>query len=626
MTPLSEREHEVAQILLAAVSGEASQEDLEKLAGMVAEDRALLSFVVDFMNQESWLIWHRIKCSTGDSWEDLQDEITRLAQSTNMLVRSDTDPDESSKAKTDDVVQQENKKTAFVPIPFPIGLLLRESRIYFAIAAVLLLSVGMFLGLALSEWQASDRYIPPEVARNDKLSDEGLAADYAVRYVRGTACFWNQAEGRNLYTDHQFRLGEALNLLQGIAELHFDLPDGFASLQIEGPAGLVLTESHGASLSHGKFTVDVHSKLESLPLDTPAGAIEVPGSTSLGVQIFGGNVEVHVFHGSAQIIVPWTAGPEESKLLEIQEGTSVALVSSVDGRIQIERGVASLANFAAKMSMSSDQLLLPERYESEILKASPLLYWRFEQFDAERVADVSGNGNEGRLIGRADWTKLETNSSLVLGERVSEEAIETRVVSETPISADFEDGYTVEVWFKPSHYHWGSMIGMLVRDPNSGELAKHGLALELGGARSTNSDIERPGRIRFLHRTPPTADVSVGTSCFSESAYVLREWQHLVAVKDAEHLRLYVNGQLTCQEQDNTTLTNGMHLILGQLDEQQFYRRFVGQIDELALYPRPLTEEEITSHYELVRPQLKPESNRPDRNAPSSSEGLRQVL
>ena len=47
-------------------------------------------------------------------------------------------------------------------------------------------------------------------------------------------------------------------------------------------------------------------------------------------------------------------------------------------------------------------------------------------------------------------------------------------------------------------------------------------------------------------------------------------------------------------------------IIIGQLDREQFYRKFVGQIDELAVYSRPLSEEEVVRHYKLIRPSWQP--------------------
>jgi hypothetical protein len=40
---------------------------------------------------------------------------------------------------------------------------------------------------------------------------------------------------------------------------------------------------------------------------------------------------------------------------------------------------------------------------------------------------------------------------------------------------------------------------------------------------------------------------------------------------------------------------------VGQLDQNRDNRRFIGQIDELAVYPRALSDQEIRRRYELLR-------------------------
>ena len=50
-----------------------------------------------------------------------------------------------------------------------------------------------------------------------------------------------------------------------------------------------------------------------------------------------------------------------------------------------------------------------------------------------------------------------------------------------------------------------------------------------------------------------------------------------------------------------STLPPGLRVIVGQLDESRVERPFTGQLDELAIYPRPLSVEELRRHFELIR-------------------------
>jgi hypothetical protein len=107
-----------------------------------------------------------------------------------------------------------------------------------------------------------------------------------------------------------------------------------------------------------------------------------------------------------------------------------------------------------------------------------------------------------------------------------------------------------------------------------------------------------------VHRNP--AGSTGGKGCFSESAYVLRKWQHVVCTKDEEALRLYIDGKLAAQEADTRELATGVRALIGQLRPQAsnrlvVERPFIGELDEIAVYDRTLNVEELLLHFEIVQ-------------------------
>jgi hypothetical protein len=132
------------------------------------------------------------------------------------------------------------------------------------------------------------------------------------------------------------------------------------------------------------------------------------------------------------------------------------------------------------------------------------------------------------------------------------------------------------------------------------------LLIEAGGPITDPSIIERPGRVRFLHRSPPSDDPAKGTSCFSDHPYEVRKWQHVAAVKEGDAMRLYVNGKRVATGSDASNFPGNCKLVVGQIDEVRNIRRFVGQLDELAVFPRALTEAEIARRYQLIRAESPP--------------------
>ena len=77
----------------------------------------------------------------------------------------------------------------------------------------------------------------------------------------------------------------------------------------------------------------------------------------------------------------------------------------------------------------------------------------------------------------------------------------------------------------------------------------------------------------------------------------------MVVTKDATKMRLFVNGNLAGEADDATELPAGMRLLVGKLYPARRVRPFVGQLDELAVYDRTLSPDEIAEHYHLVRPK-----------------------
>jgi hypothetical protein len=276
--------------------------------------------------------------------------------------------------------------------------------------------------------------------------------------------------------------------------------------------------------------------------------------------------------------------------------------SDADGRMQLDRGMAHPEEFASRISMQSDNLPISREYVDEVLRGKPILYWRFDDQSPDVVRnEVDVRQYNGRVVGAIQRIDEGDNRDVELGAGLTDEALHAYIISDEPLTADFSHGYSLEMWLKPSHYHWGTVVSFIGAPSQSGAVTPHGVLFELGGPIAYPSSIEQPGRLRFLHRSPPSDNLAQGTSCFSETPYELRKWQHVAAVKDGAQMRLYVDGRLVATGDDSTARPAGLSLIIGQLDRSRTDRRFVGQIDELAVYARALTAEEIRRRYEIIR-------------------------
>ncbi|HEY4232057.1 MAG TPA: LamG domain-containing protein [Lacipirellulaceae bacterium] len=394
-----------------------------------------------------------------------------------------------------------------------------------------------------------------------------------------------------------------------MAEIEMTLPTGgSAKIEIEGPAKMVLTTQGAPSLSFGKFSASISAAYGEFVLETPCGQVLVSEDSSLGIAVFGTEIEVHVFTGRAVVASPWASETRAPEKFTVETGKSIRLSASDSGQFKVERHSANPEYFASQISMSSDELSIPPEYVKDILHASPLLYWRFNGAPDGTVRNEIGERFRGKVVGSPKWVRENDNQTIEFGADGTNAVQKAYVKSTDSFDDLLSANYSVEVWIKPSHFHLGSLVSFVQDSPIHGEVGMHGMLLELGGVGTMPTLIEHPGRIRFLHRDPPSNDITLGTSCFSRTPYELRKWTHIIAAKDGPEMRLYINGELVAAGQDKSELSPGLLMIVGQLDQQRTMRAFIGQMDELAVYNRALSAEEAQQHYQRVR--LKHDSGR----------------
>jgi hypothetical protein len=242
-------------------------------------------------------------------------------------------------------------------------------------------------------------------------------------------------------------------------------------------------------------------------------------------------------------------------------------------------------------------------------------YWRFDQQNrradetGELVLNEMGSRYTGRIRGKVRWVGPEGNQAIEFGVTSQPGSM---VVDESWDEV-LDGGFTLEAWIKPSHYHLGSIMGFIGEFDWQDHRNKHGVLLEVGGT-AMPSSIHQPERIRFLHR--PRLGVQGGVSCFSDRAYAPRKWQHVAATRHGAELQLSIDGQIVASGTDATKMAAGLQLVLGQLYTETVERFFIGHVDEVAIYDRSLSPEEIRRHYRLLRPTDNPPAQKPIATAP----------
>jgi hypothetical protein len=378
------------------------------------------------------------------------------------------------------------------------------------------------------------------------------------------------------------------------------------------------------NIQYGKMTAEVDCGFDRYVLDTPMGRVVVPYAASIGMIANADELELHVFEGEALFEPPWRTehddAIESSNATEqhiVAAGTSIRIHAAEEA--EFHRGTANRALFASQVPMAADELDISKEYVETIRKANPVCYWRFEGDEEDIVRNVMSDHLNFRIIGNGlRWRSYPGNRAIEFG---STREVGYLLTYDT-IDGLFKDDYTVEMWVKPSHSHHGALMSLMLDPLRSSQAVGCGLLLELRGPAYAFQSLY-PGRLRFLHRSSPRSHSS-GTSVYSGQPYEPRKWQHIVARKQDDSMELYLNGQLAGGKEDPTNLADRMRILVGQLypiyqPGGAVTRPFMGELDEMAVYNRALSVDELKEHYQLVYPPTTSPKDTEDAASPRNN-------
>ena len=196
--------------------------------------------------------------------------------------------------------------------------------------------------------------------------------------------------------------------------------------------------------------------------------------------------------------------------------------------------------------------------------------WHFDENSGTTTGDSSGNGNDGTVNG-AGWTTGRCGSALSFNG--------TNNYVEVPDdnSLHISDEITIEAWIKPTDTaQWRTIISKFVGSRKDIYLfiyaGKLGVALD--GPKSSDW---RP-------------DVPISTDT----------WTHVAVTYDGSYLKLFKNGAESASKGASGILslaTNTNSLYIGK--NTMWGEYFKGTIDEVRVYGRGLSPEEIRAHHEV---------------------------
>ena len=206
--------------------------------------------------------------------------------------------------------------------------------------------------------------------------------------------------------------------------------------------------------------------------------------------------------------------------------------------------------------------------------------WHFDEGSGMTATDSSGNSNDGILSSDGiDWVGGRFGQGLHFDSNMGDEHI---IVNDSG-SLDISGNLTVELWFKkPIAF---ALSEWLLNKANSTLIYT-----------DTNYAI-------YISQYKIRGSIANGTdvqNLTSATSIQNNTWYHVALTADGTTLKLYVNGVLeNSTSQTITPAPNNQPLLIGAKDSDELSFRFNGTIDEVAVYSRAKSADEIAADANL---------------------------
>lgn len=209
-------------------------------------------------------------------------------------------------------------------------------------------------------------------------------------------------------------------------------------------------------------------------------------------------------------------------------------------------------------------------------------YWDFNEGKGSKVNDVSGNKNDGTIVGTPKWAKAIDGTGLDFNGE------DQYVDCGAEPKLNLTDAVTVEVWVYPRvnvYGDRGAIGNILYADGYKG-----GFGLMEWSISNTDD--------HYWYVLLANKEGKVLYTGNANNLITLDKWQFVVFTYDNNTLKLYIDGQLKSSVEGKGFLSmpaESNNLVVAKHPYSDLY--FNGIIDEVKIYNRALTKDEIKEHY-----------------------------
>lgn len=232
--------------------------------------------------------------------------------------------------------------------------------------------------------------------------------------------------------------------------------------------------------------------------------------------------------------------------------------------------------FAVTISL----MLLLVGFQAIAQKDALVLYYTFDENSGDTVEDLSGNGNDGAING-AEWGAGKYGSALTF---VRADRDFVLVEDDSTLNPTAEISYMA--WFVSENYT--NANGIISKYTGAGNQRSYNFRLHHTLPNALSTEVTSNGAWQ-----PGVSATDVHSTTILNDG----QWHHgTITFKAGDFLRMYVDGELVDESAAGATeslFDNNTPMRIGVDFNDEDKRFFDGSIDEVAVFNRALTEEEI---------------------------------
>ncbi|MHC4131015.1 MAG: LamG-like jellyroll fold domain-containing protein [Planctomycetota bacterium] len=419
----------------------------------------------------------------------------------------------------------------------------------------------------------------------------------------------------------------AFMLQEGYAEITFN--DG-AVVILEAPTHITIETTNKASLELGKITARVPVYSQGFTINTPTATI-IDLGTEFGVEVKeDGTSDLHTFKGQIALSANYNGNLEKESQI-VKAGFARRVVAGSRKIIDITFNEKAFSKTTtphpliedtpvAEDALVSDNIHAFEgqtgsSYIEAVLNSKPVVYWRFDRRNLVDVVNSTGENPiyKGTYMGEMEFCDFGVNNDALKLDSHREGEVRSDGLGFAPSA---ENGTSIVFWIRADTLKEGNISLNVVNNSDDLPIFTHQLSMKQDGRLVFRVFALQGAERRPVRKKNP--QYSELTTLFSNTPLQRGRWHHLAITLGYDgHVDMFIDGQPDASTQanprllDDDSFSNNFTIGLsGQIYGKKTHWVEVnnnspvgninGAIDEIALYDRALSAEEVKEIYKTA--------------------------